>query len=189
MAVDNPAINILNEIVSGMTGQEVTGLGSIYFFLVFSLLFSIMFVATKFIPMFRNKEEEYKNIRVIIALSVAFLTTISSYALIVEQLQFFGIIAAIALGVSIAILAVIPKDKRKDAATPVMFIGFAAALLIFVTFVLELNWFSTVVNWVTTNYENFFQGEALYAIIFAVITFVIIFIIVVAQVNQAQKRK
>ena len=63
------------------------GLGSIYFFLIFILIFSISFAASEFIPMFANGGKKYNNIRIIIALSMALFTSVSFYSIIVNQLQ------------------------------------------------------------------------------------------------------
>lgn len=191
MADTNPAIDILNDIVSGMTGTEVTGLESIYFFLIFTLLFSISFAATAYVPMFRKKEEEYKNIRVIIALSIAFLTTISSYAIIVNQLQIFGLIAAIALGISIAILIIIPKDKREkpETGTTVMVIGIISALLIFYTFIQGIDWITPLVEWVASNYSSMTEGYAGYIIIFLIVTIIVFVIVGATMASKREKEK
>jgi hypothetical protein len=189
----NPAIDILNRIVSGMTGQEVTGLGSIYFFLIFTLLFSLSFAATAYLPMFRKKEgekeERFNNIRIIIALSIAFLTTISSYTIIVSQLQIFGVLAALAIGVSIGILAVVPKKHRDEASKYVMFIGILAAILIFYTFIMEIDWVTPTMDFISTSWQNFLTGQTGITVLLIIITFIIVFIIAVYTSMKKEKEK
>ena len=178
-------INILNNIVGSFLGQEVEGLGSIYFFLIFILIFSISFAASEFIPMFANGGKKYNNIRIIIALSMALFTSVSFYSIIVNQLQLFGLIAAIALGISIAVLAVMPKDKRKTAAKSVMIISILLAL--FVTFLLftGTTWLTNLLAGVGNNYSNLFTNEGF----FWLIVIIVVIAIFIATIYSAVKNK
>ena len=168
-------IDVLNSFLTGLIpGEEaVTGLGSIYFLLIFVLIFSIMFAASAFIPMFQDKKK-YDNIRILIALSIAFLTSISSYSIIVEQLQFFGLIAAIALGISIAILAVTPKDKRKDFASKAAVIGIIGAFIVLLVFIEQVDWLAPVRDWVLAQYTNLLDSGMMFWAILISISIIII---------------
>lgn len=140
----------LNQLV--LTDKPMTGLDSVYFLLTFFLVFSITFTATAFIPMFKDKKE-YNNIRMLIAFSMAFLTSVSFYSVIIQQIQFFGLIMAIALGIAITLLVIIPKDKRKDWASKVTIIAILAALIIFFTIIQGVDLITPVIEWLETNWS------------------------------------
>ncbi|MBN1923298.1 MAG: hypothetical protein JW791_00885 [Nanoarchaeota archaeon] len=170
----------LNEIVSGivLTGEPVTGIGGIFFILIFLLIFALTFTASAYIPMFAKKEE-YKNIRMIIALSISFLTAITFYNAIVEQIQFFGLVTAIALGISVGLLAVIPKkyrDKEGSSITSVITAFSIIAAIIITLILLDMTgWVPPVINFVTSAWTDMFttgSGWWVLIIIIAVVFFI-----------------
>ena len=151
--------DVLKGIVEGMIPgeQTITYLEMVYFFLVFLLLFSISFTGTAYVPMFKDKKE-YNNIRMVIALSMAFLTTITFFELIVAQLQFFGLIAAIAFGISVVVLGVIPADKRQTMSSKIVGLGIIAALLMVITFSYGTGWIETLIGWVSGAWTGFLSS-------------------------------
>ena len=107
-------ISSIDSIISGLViSESFPEYGSIIFFLLFFVIFSITFASTAFIPVFKG-DDKMNNIRAVIAFSVAFLSSIYFFDFLTQFLLFFGVWMVTAFFASFAIIAVIPKDKRKD---------------------------------------------------------------------------
>ncbi len=173
-------LDSLNAIISGivLTNEPVTGLNGVYFLLIFLLLFSLTFTMTAYIPMFSKKQEEYKNIRVIIALSISFLTTITFFTSIVEYIQFFGLVAAIALGLSLGLLSAMPKEKRTQAGTPIAWISIITAVIISLVLLDMTDWVQPILNFIISQWTSLLSTGNIGWLIIIVIAVVIMFAVV-----------
>ena len=174
-------LDILNEVVSGiiLSDEPITGLGSVYFLLIFFLLFAVVFTATAYVPMFAKKEE-YKNLRMVISFSMAFLTSITFYSTLVGQLQFFGLVAAISLGISLTLLGIIPKNHRDKAGTYVTFISIICGVIISVILLDLTSYFTPIIELITNQWTGLVETGNIW-------WFLIITVAVIAIISSVSK--
>jgi len=140
-------IESIDKIVEGLVimpaEKPFPEYGSIIFFLLFFIIFSISFAATAFIPVFKG-EDKMNNIRAIISFSVAFLSSIYFFDLLTQSLLFFSIWMVLSFFSSFAIIAVVPKDERAKASKKIMIICLLFCLLL--TFVIFFGYMDELIK-------------------------------------------
>jgi len=144
-------LSSLDSLVEGLViSSNFPEYGSIIFFLLFFIIFSISFASMAFLPMF--KDDKTNNIRVIISLSIALLSSIYFFDYLKGAIIFFGMWMLLSFVSSFAIIAVIPKDARESVSRKVAVItliaGLIISLIIYFSFGNELaGFFSSIPSW------------------------------------------
>ena len=161
-------IDYLDGVIQVFTpeGSAFPRFGSIYFFIIFLIIYSISYASTSFIPMFKNdKERNFNNIRLLISLSIAFLGSTASFMFIVGWIQFIGQMLIIGFIVSLAIIAILPKKVRENAAVPAGVIGIFAGLI----FAINTSGYNKIYTIIYEWYLNNWQWNSL--ILFGILSF------------------
>jgi len=141
-------IESIDNIVAGLVQSEsFPEYGSLIFFLLFFVIFSVTFASTAFIPIFKG-EDKMNNIRAVISLSIAFLSTIFYFDLLIGSMLFFGVWLILSFFSSFAIIAVIPKEVRNDAAkSPVKkIVSFCVVICLLITMVIFFGYFDEMLK-------------------------------------------
>ncbi|MDD4353701.1 MAG: hypothetical protein PHN56_04550 [Candidatus Nanoarchaeia archaeon] len=134
--------NIVKGLIVTSSPETFPEYGSVIFFLLFFVIFSITFASTAFIPVFKG-EDKMNNIRAVISFSVAFLSSIFYFDLLTQSLLFFGVWMVLSFFSSFAVIAVVPKEKRKDVSMKVIIVCLVACLIVtLIAFFGDINFFT-----------------------------------------------
>ncbi|MDD2678584.1 MAG: hypothetical protein PHG04_03520 [Candidatus Nanoarchaeia archaeon] len=128
-------IDSIDRIIEGLViSESFPQYGSVIFFLLFFVIFSISFASTAFIPVFKG-EDKMNNVRAVISFSIAFLASVFYFDWLKSSLLFFGVWMVTSFLASFAVIAVVPKEQREKASKSIipicLFLCFILTLILF----------------------------------------------------------
>ncbi len=162
----NALLDPINQFVEAITVIEnVTGTQGIEYILIFFLVFSIIFAATGYTPLF--KDPRYRGVRILIAIAMGYMTvTVSYITFLAEVLSFFGFFAAFTIGIGSVLYYVMPAEHKEKG----MIIAIIAGIILTVWLGLKelsinTDWITPIINWLMTNWMD---ALAIFTIIFLI---------------------